>query len=124
MHSLHLLQPQFKANRQQHNILLPPNNIEMSSLQINWKAQSADLLQIYEQLGLIRFSYVSIESWTRNNFTTWGVEISKGKGERSKRGHYTSVFTCPVTGMHFPAGKLAEGQLVDVDGVNYYSESR
>ena len=94
----------------------------MSNLQINWKEQSNDLLQIYEQLGLISFSYASIDSWTRNNFTTWGVEIFNG--ERSKRVHYTSVFTCPVTGMHFPSGKLAESQFVDIDEVNYYSESR
>ena len=77
--------------------------------------QSNDLFLQYEELGPVSCSFASIDSWTRNNFTTWGVEISSG--ELSKHVHYASVFTCPVSGMHFPSGKLAESQLVNVDGV-------
>ena len=35
---------------------------------------------------------------------------------------YTAIFTCPMTGEHFPCGELQKLQPVSVDGVYWYSE--
>ena len=35
---------------------------------------------------------------------------------------YTAIFTCPMTGEHFPCGELQKLQPVGVDDVYWYSE--
>ena len=94
---------------------------------INWKQHSADLLQLYVQRGLVSPGH-SLEGWDRANFTVWRVwrESGNEKGssdDKHDKHVYTCMFTCPILGIHFPAGKLEKCQSVrEDDGTYWYSE--
>ena len=85
---------------------------------INAKHQISDLLQVYLLRGLIRQSDYSQEGWNYQNYTIWGKDRDKSSGKR-----YSAVFTCPISGVHFPCGKLEKQQSVESDGAYWYSES-
>ena len=94
---------------------------------IGWKQHSADLLQLYVQRGLVPPEH-SLEGWDRANFTVWRVwrESGSEKGssdDKHDKHVYTCMFTCPILGIHFPAGKLEKCQSVrEDDGTYWYSE--
>ena len=87
---------------------------------VNWKQHSADLLQLYVQRGLVPPEH-SLEGWDRANFTVW---TKSGNRSSSVDKHvYTCMFTCPILGIHFPAGELEKCQSVrEDDGTYWYSE--
>ena len=76
----------------------------MSRTSINWKEQSQDLLQSYG--GLVNSS---LEGFNIDNYTFYALESEK-------KLLFTCVFTCPISGRHFPSGKLERSQAVQIDG--------
>ena len=82
----------------------------------NWKEQSANLLQLYILLGLVNESEVSLESWNLNNYTiVYNIDESIVK-------LHTCFFTCPVSGNHYPSGRLKKSKAVQLKGAYWYSE--
>mmetsp|Transcript_31500 Transcript_31500/g.57065 ORF Transcript_31500/g.57065 Transcript_31500/m.57065 type:complete len:131 (+) Transcript_31500:176-568(+) len=100
-----------------HHIAYPPSrHIEIGT---NWKQHSADLFRMYGHQGLISPSQFSIEGWNLSNYT-----MRSNGNEKGQKLRFTSIFTCPISGMQFPSGKMKSVKAVEKDGVYWYKTNR
>ena len=83
----------------------------------SWKQHSADLFRMYGDQGLISPSQFSMEGWNRFNYT-----LRSNGNEKGQRLRFTSIFTCPISGMQFPSGKMKSIKAAEKDGVYWYSK--
>mmetsp|Transcript_18368 Transcript_18368/g.32856 ORF Transcript_18368/g.32856 Transcript_18368/m.32856 type:complete len:205 (+) Transcript_18368:71-685(+) len=85
----------------------------------SWKTHSADLLQMYMNLGLIGPSEISLEGWNRNYFTMYsGTVPSSGSVV------YHCIFTCPIRGIHFPCDRLKNSPVSEIDDMFWYKTGK
>mmetsp|Transcript_21208 Transcript_21208/g.38458 ORF Transcript_21208/g.38458 Transcript_21208/m.38458 type:complete len:237 (+) Transcript_21208:45-755(+) len=96
-----------------------PTTIAIKTMsELNWKKHSADLLQMYEKLGLVGSSQFSLEGWNRSNFAMWAHRASSG------RVLYHCIFTCPRHGIHDPCGRLENSSAIEIDNTIWYKTQR
>ena len=91
-------------------------SIDMMSASTSKKSCSACLLGEYERRGFILPHQYSLEGWNRSNFTIWRYETPDGSSL------YHRLFTCPVSGVHYPCGRLDTKKARDVDDLFLYSK--